>query len=359
MIKLFIYLFLITSISLSQSKFGTETTLDIVTWNIQNFPKNDRTIEEVKNIIEKIDADIIAFQEISDSIAFYELASYFDEYSAFVKINYQIGLAYLYKNKTLELDTIYEMYTDYEYWNNFPRAPLFLEFSYKDQKFIIINNHLKCCGDGKLENSKYDEENRRLQAMGQILSYTNANFQDINHIILGDLNDEIQDPIEDNVFTGVINNPDKYIFADKEIAFGDSENWSYPSYPSHLDHIIINKTLFDDFYNLNSEIKTLNFDAYYENGFSDYRELVSDHRPVALKLELTKTNTHIYNNKTTYFHNNILYFEETISTISIYNTLGQNMYHNTNLNYIDLNFLPEGIYLIITNHNQTYKIIKN
>lgn len=341
----------------SQQKFGSDSTLDIITWNIQDFPKHESTIEEVRNIINKIDVDIIAFQEIADSLAFYELANSLDNYKGFVKIDYQIGLAYLYKNEIIKVDSIYQMFTDYEHWNNFPRAPLFMHFKFQDQDFIIINNHLKCCGDGELRNTKYDEENRRRQAMGMLLSHSNQNFYDKNHIILGDLNDDILDPLEHNAFIGILNNPDKYIFADYEIARGSQDFWSYPSYPSHLDHIIISKTLFDDFNNNDSETNTLIFDDFYQNGFEEYDEKISDHRPVAMKLKLNEINTNVKNHESIIFENNIIKQNEIISNIVIYNTLGQIIHSSTpNQNYFNLSFLPTGIYFININFNNSHKV---
>ena len=47
--------------------FGSDTSLDIVTWNIEHFPKDDRTIGYVSSIIKKMGADVIGLQEISDS----------------------------------------------------------------------------------------------------------------------------------------------------------------------------------------------------------------------------------------------------------------------------------------------------
>ncbi|MEL6820442.1 MAG: hypothetical protein AAFP70_01675, partial [Calditrichota bacterium] len=40
--------------------FGSEETLDIVSWNIEQFPKSDSTIGNVKEIIRDLDADIYA-----------------------------------------------------------------------------------------------------------------------------------------------------------------------------------------------------------------------------------------------------------------------------------------------------------
>ena len=44
---------------------GTDSTLDIITWNIENFPKQDTvTIDYLSELIDSLDVDIIAMQEI-------------------------------------------------------------------------------------------------------------------------------------------------------------------------------------------------------------------------------------------------------------------------------------------------------
>ena len=58
-------------ITVSDISFGSENSLDIITWNIENFPKSDLTIDYVTNFISAIhDIDIIALQEISDQSSF-------------------------------------------------------------------------------------------------------------------------------------------------------------------------------------------------------------------------------------------------------------------------------------------------
>ena len=39
-----------TNQSLKKIYFGNEETLDIITWNIENFPKNAETVETIKPI---------------------------------------------------------------------------------------------------------------------------------------------------------------------------------------------------------------------------------------------------------------------------------------------------------------------
>ena len=45
-------------------QFGTESTLDIITWNIEQFPKNNLTVSYLAELIDSMNVDIIAMQEI-------------------------------------------------------------------------------------------------------------------------------------------------------------------------------------------------------------------------------------------------------------------------------------------------------
>ncbi len=288
-----IILFLLSSFSLlSQTinvpRFGSDSTLDIVTWNVENFPKNGQiTSDYLRIIIDSLDADIIAFQEIGDTTTFKEMLSDLSEYQYSFTSSWYAGLAYIYKTESIQVNTIYEIYTSSQYWSQFPRSPLLIDFNYMDQRFIIMNNHLKCCGDGVIDyGNSEDEETRRYYAVNLLRSYIDTNFPNKNVIVLGDFNDELTDEIVNNVFKSFINYPEDFLFADMEIAQSISSDWSYPSWPSHLDHILITNELFDDFQNVDSEIKTQKIDDYLVNGWSEYQQNVSDHRPVAIKLKV-------------------------------------------------------------------------
>ena len=71
-----------------------------------------------------------------------------------------------------------------------------------------------------------------------------------------------------------------------EIAEGNSYYWSYPTWPSHIDHILITNEIFDTFNNGASIVQTYLIDEYLEGGWSEYDVILSDHRPVALKLQI-------------------------------------------------------------------------
>lgn len=286
-----IFLFLLSSYSLlSQTlnlpSFGSDSTLEVVTWNIESFPKNgEATFDYIVDIVQSLDVDIIAFQEVSDTTAFKQMMNNLPEYGYSFRLNYYVGLAYIYKTETVQINNIYEIYNSYQYWSTFPRAPFVMDFNYLNQRFIIINNHLKCCGDGVIDYSDSDdEENKRYNAVNLLRSYIDSYLSGNNVFVVGDFNDEITDETQNNVFRSFINYPDDFLFADMGIAQSNSSDWSYPAWPSHLDHILITNELFNDFQNQDSDIQTQKIDQYLTNGWYEYSENVSDHRPVAIKL---------------------------------------------------------------------------
>ncbi len=287
----FLNISLLNSQDLKDLNFGTDTTLDILTWNIEHFPKNgETTIYNVKEIIENLNADIIAIQEVSDISSFNQMVEELDGYNGYLESTYFRGLAYIYKTDVIQINDIYEIYTTSEYWSYFPRNPMVMDFNYKEQRFIIINNHFKCCGDGylNLENQD-DEETRRYHASRLLKEYIDTNFSEANVLLVGDLNDVLTDNETHNIFQNFIDDTNNFLFADIEIANDSSSNWSYPTWPSHLDHILITNELFDDFQNQKSSIEVIKIEDYLTNGWSEYDTNITDHRPVGLKLFIETT----------------------------------------------------------------------
>lgn len=261
--------------------FGTDSTFDVITWNIQEFPKNGSyTLENVQSIIQALNVDVIALQEIESSSQFTTLKNSLSGWDGFRanSASYNIDLAYLYNTESVDNIQINEILGDInDSWFPFPRTPLLLELDWNSIPIKIINNHLKAGGDSS-------DEDRRRDAAELLDDYISQNFYNMNVIILGDLNDEIDEPEASNVFWSFISKPQEYYFVDTEIAEGSSDYWSYPSWPSHLDHILITNELFGEFANPVSEVRTIQIDDYMEAGWQEYDDNVSDHLPVGLKL---------------------------------------------------------------------------
>ena len=279
----------------TQINFSNQNSFDIVTWNIEWFPKQGIvTVDSVKEIIEVIGAEIIALQEINSVSDFNNLITKLDSYNGFSTNNSNLNLAYVYK-KNLNIDSIYTILNSENYVFA-GRLPLVLEMNYQGEDYVIINNHFKCCGDGILNlGDSSDEETRRYNAISLLKNYIDVNFSNKNVLIVGDLNDLIEEN-NHNVFTTIINDSLNYLFADKFIPFQNSDDWSYPSWPSHLDHIIINQPLFDNLTNIYQDVQTIRVDNYI-GSFQMYDNMISDHLPVGINLFYNPTLINEFNFK--------------------------------------------------------------
>ena len=280
---IFLYTFLMAQ-NLDDLSFGDYNSLDIATWNIEWFPKNDQiTVDYVTEIISLLDFDILSIQELDDTSMFNQMLESLPEYSGYYESNWFAGLAFIYKNDIVEINDIYEIYTTSPYWNAFPRSPMVMDFNFMGENYFIINNHFKCCGDGILDyDDPSDEENRRYTAINLIKDYIDNNLFNNNVIVLGDLNDDIAEGPAHNVFQEILEDSNHYLFVDLPIAEGNSSDWSFPNWPSHLDHILITNEIFDEYNSL--EVNTIKIDEYLEGGWNQYDQNISDHRPVAMKI---------------------------------------------------------------------------
>lgn len=368
--KLLTILFLCVSMfplsaqNLQDLSFGTDSTFEVITWNIEWFPKNGTTtVDSVRKALESLDADIIACQEIGDTNVWKQMIATLPDYETVFETNYYTGLAYLYKPSSVQVLDYYEIYHTQPFWKNFPRAPKVLEVRVQGEDFIIINNHLKCCGDGNLSYGVInDEENRRYEAMNLIKDYIDINFPTKNVIVVGDLNDELTDDESDNVFQNIMGDIFNYKFADMNIAEGLSFNWSYPSWPSHLDHILITNELFDEFSSSSAVIETIKIENFLQGGFNYYDSNMSDHRPVGLKFDinsntsatksqLAKANLNIYPNPAT--NQFSITFEKNIKNgfLEIFSVDGRcvkslMLLNNQSLVDVNINDLTNGIYYV-------------
>jgi endonuclease/exonuclease/phosphatase family metal-dependent hydrolase len=286
---------LLNAQSLKDLHFGTDSTFEVVSWNIEWFPKNGQvTADSVKTILQSLAADVYALQEIDDTTLLKQVVSTIPGYACHFKFSHYGGLAYVYNTNTVQVNKKYEIYTSQPYWNAFPRSPQVLELTFNNEDYVIIDNHLKCCGDGVLDlNDTSDEENRRLTAVNLLKTYIDSVFSNDKVIVVGDWNDILTDPTPNNVFNSFLNDSD-YLFVDFPIALGSSANFSFPTWPSHLDHILISDELFADFSKPNSIVSCIRIDDYMSS-WSAYDYNISDHRPVGLKLEVDAVISTIHN----------------------------------------------------------------
>lgn len=357
-------MFQLSAQNLQDLSFGTDSTFEVITWNIEWFPKNGTTtIDSVRQILASLDADIIACQEIDDTVVWKQMIATLPDYETVFQTNYYAGLAYVYKPSSVEVLDYYEIYYTSPFWNNFPRAPKVLEVRVQGEEYIIINNHLKCCGDGSISYGvTNDEENRRYEAMNLIKSYIDTNFPTKNVMVVGDLNDVLTDDESDNVFQDVMGDIFNYKFADMAIAEGLGFDWSYPSWPSHLDHILITNELFDEFGSPTATVETIKIENFLQGGFNYYDNNISDHRPVGFKFDVnsntSSTNNHLTIKELSIYPNPAInqfsiQFDDDVKNgfLEIFNANGQRvqslmLLNNQRLVEVNVEDLVNGVYYV-------------
>ena len=269
---------------------GTETTLDLATWNLEFFPLRlpgnydcphpvDRgRLEQTANLINILGLDIIAIQEISDPDGFDQLIPLIPGYAGLLApeergCNYQRpGLIYRTDQVTVQSSKL--LFTGDSY--AFPRSPfqvdLIMTANGRSYPLHLIVVHLKASGDS-------ESQARRRLASAQLKTYLDtqsARDPDADYMIAGDWNDVLTDPLSTSSFPGFLSDPEDYTFLNMPLV-GSSEFASHPfGGGSLIDHIMVNHAACADF----SEgfVTTLRLDLlvpFYGN--------VSDHRPVMVQ----------------------------------------------------------------------------
>jgi len=254
---------------------GQSSTLELVTWNIENFPQFNSTVQTVGSIIKALDVDLYAIQEITDTTAFRALIEELPEYDGFFSEDeYSWGYlktGIIYKRAVISVSQRRPLFEDD--WYAFTRSPL--ETHVVAQRnglrfdFVLIVMHLRAGGDA-------DDFDRRREAVELLKTYLDDQITysaEKDYIVAGDWNDELDDPAYDNAFLALLNDSQKYQFLTAPLA-GQFNSASYPSYGDLIDHILISQDAWTEYQG--GVTKTLRLD----DELSDYLSKISDHRPV-------------------------------------------------------------------------------
>ncbi len=250
---------------------GSDTTIDIATWNLKQFPLTGATTTTLVGLmVGDLELDVIGLQEIVDVDALNQAAQTAGGWSALTTQPYagDIRIGVLYKNSKVDLTGAPYVIIG----NQFTRNPYVIPMEVTENETTIAFNlvvvHLKAY------NTPDDIQTRRIE-LGALKDFIDPQLGDEpNWIVVGDFNDELDDPESWNVFLDFLDD-DNYEFLTLPMA-GDPQQASYPGYSSLIDHILITSSLLDE-YGDNGLTETLRLD----DELSNYLTTVSDHRPVA------------------------------------------------------------------------------
>lgn len=288
-------------------EYGLSNQVEIVTWNIRQFPQHSSTKDYVKNLLEKWNADIYFLQEIRSESELISMVDNMPNYSYVVDDESgNLGFALVYKNQYVTFNSKNELWADTannddgdsDYYNNAAyqfadRPPMenYLTWSdgTKTLNLFLIGIHYKCCGDDSFNaNDSGDETTRRHRASLLLTEYILNNRSNDNVFVLGDFN---------NVGSQSVSNPTLSPFTDQDNfesassfkltdlsilqgpASGYSwQGWSSSYSASHLDHIIINQSMFTIDATSTSNVISMPDEVGISNNNVDGK--ISDHQPV-------------------------------------------------------------------------------
>ena len=257
---------------------GTDSTIDVLTWNIEWFAKDGQsTIDEVAQIVTDLQGDLFAVQEIASVDEFNQLISQLPGWDGILSPHtyndgtYQkVGL--LYNSGEVTVHSWQLLFEDDSYAFPRPAMEFTLTLNESDHTFDfkLIVVHLKAYSDE-------ESEARRRSALNKLKTYIDDQLAlggEQDFILVGDFNDHLEDPVEDNVFQSMLDDPDTYTFLTEPLA-GIQGSYIGFNEPNLIDHICITSDALVEYGNAGStEV------LYLDNQNSNYESTVSDHRPV-------------------------------------------------------------------------------
>lgn len=271
----------------------------VVTWNIewfgstQNGPSNTETqINNVVQIMDTLRADVYALQEIVSQDILNQVTDRMEgDYRAFIAdyINQDQKLAYIYNTATV--DSIQAgsigFFSTYNWAGRLPYR-FFVQVN-KDgynERVTLVNIHAKAFSD----QTSYD---RRVAASNEMYPFL-INQSPVRYIFLGDFNDDVIGSTrsgEESPYKNFVDDNTNFNVLTTGLSQAGAFTYSNSSgtLRSMLDHIVINKPLFD-FY-IDQSI-TIHQPAY----ISSYLSTTSDHFPVKALFDFNQTPTSISEN---------------------------------------------------------------
>ena len=307
---------------------GTDATLEVVTWNIEwfgnagNGPSDENLQKEnAKAIIQQLNADVYAFQEIADENLMQTLANELPDYELVIQLGAvsrppnvpgeSQKVAFLYKKSTINvvetrtlLADIHPLYNggDASQLVGFPNAdptrfyasgrlPFMMIADVTIQgvteRFHFVNIHARANSSrdaqGRYAMRKYDVE--------KLKELLDTQYAKANIVLAGDYNDDVDETVA-NIST-TVSSYEQYA-NDNAPTPGDDHFYQILTKPLSLqgfrsfvfsdnmiDHISVSDELIDN-YVANTET------VHYEVYSATYANTVSDHLPVSVVLRLNK-----------------------------------------------------------------------
>jgi hypothetical protein len=307
----------VTEPTTGADSLSKDKTFDVVTWNVEWFnsategPTNDpQQFENVRKIIQNLDADVYAFEEIANDSAFAALTAQLPGYRSFCSDAYSyyfdptgIGAQYqkicfLYKTATVDsistkvlLKDLYEgvrsgntaLLPNYpgdpqSFWAS-GRLPYLFEFNVtiggQTRRIHLVDIHARA--NSGTDVSRYDRRKYDVELLKDTLD---AQYGSDNVILVGDYNDDVDISVINNLpssFEQYVQDTLNYRVL--TLPLSEQGYFSYIPSGSFLDHIAISDELKDEYLEGSVRIETP-FELV-----TNYVNTTSDHLPVSARFQ--------------------------------------------------------------------------
>lgn len=275
----------------TRSDLSREQTFETVNWNLEwfgstsNGPANEPLqLQNIATVMDSLQADLYAFQEVSDQNRINELVRKLNKgsYRGFVAehIGYNQKTAFVYNTATIDsVDSgPIKEYQEYSDWAT--RYPFYFRFrarfNGKEYPVTAVNIHAKA-GDS------YDDYMKRDRAAEELHKYFVNREADSRIILMGDYNDDVDESIYNSQTTPYepfVVDQDAFEVVTKVLS--DAGKKSTVRYHDMIDHVTISNELFASY--LQNSVKVF---VPTSSFISNYGETTSDHYPVWATFDFT------------------------------------------------------------------------
>ncbi len=259
---------------------GSNEELELVTWNVRNFPQSGPNSEQVVlSILNDMDADVIALQEVTSLSAFERLVACKPGYTGIISNHeYQSGNlpsikpAFLIRDDRVRLSAATLIF---ESTYDFPRPVLkasgtLLRDEAELAALQLFNLHLKA-GTGSEDRERREDAIFALTRHLDALTLENPNSV---NIAMGDYNEEYDESDDNSAFTPMLTNHDVLEPSGNAYSLVISRNL--------VDHIVVSSS-FAAIASLN-RVSHLPLDE--NDSIFNYVDAASDHVPVVAVYDL-------------------------------------------------------------------------
>jgi endonuclease/exonuclease/phosphatase family metal-dependent hydrolase len=242
----------------------------VITWNLENFPLYEDTFSRTVDLVQTLEPDVLAIQEIADPSAFYDLVDALPDYKGVLNDDQgaYLRLGLIYRHERVSVTAVQTLFEDD--WYPFPRPPLKAHVVITGESsidFDLVVVHQKAQIDS-------ESQARRLAGSEELDGWLRERLStgdEQDFMVLGDFNDHLLDPPAANVFTPFLDQPERYRFLTMPLEQAGA--FSYIPFEAMIDHVLVTADMTDEIGTGETEVLAL------DESVASYGVL-SDHRPV-------------------------------------------------------------------------------